>query len=140
MREPDMYVRALTKDNWEGERDASEHIKNPSWNDLETAIRALDGGRRTVVVLEGERGANLTIGGGADGRYIVCATLENGDIFTLCLSEQSLAKVTLYIGGQDGEFPDNFIVDIATAMLAAKTFAKSGQLNSTALWQPVQRH
>jgi hypothetical protein len=130
-----MFVNALTKDNWKGARDTPEQIKSPSWNDIETAIRALDGGRRTVVVLEGER-AHLTVGGGSEGRYMVCATVDSAELLTLSLSNEGHSKVTLHVGGQDGEYQDNFVVDTATVMMVAKIFAESGRLDSTVLWLP----
>jgi hypothetical protein len=43
--------------------------------------------------------------------------------------------VTLFIGGQEGEYPADTVVDFKSALAAATTYAESGILRSDLRWE-----
>jgi hypothetical protein len=42
--------------------------------------------------------------------------------------------VTLFVGGQHSQFPDNAVGDIGVALRAAKTFAEAGRPDPSCVW------
>jgi hypothetical protein len=129
-----MYVSSLATDLWEDARCENDEVSNPSWEDIENAIRDLDGKSRTIVSLQGEDEAHLVVGGGSSGRYLVYATFDNKHFSTLSNGRAASSKMRLYIGGQVGEYADNLIVDIACALSAARCFSEFGQLDPKLAW------
>jgi hypothetical protein len=129
-----MYARSLSTDCWQGTESKTNLVSDPSWQDIENAIKDLDGKVRTSAALHGEGEAHLAVGGGSSGRYLVYATSDNRHFSTLTNGQAARSKVQLYIGGQFGEYTDNLIVDIASALTAARSFAESGELDPTVPW------
>jgi Immunity protein Imm1 len=110
------------------------HISRPSWTDIEAAVKNLDGKKFTMVTVEGTGGAHLTIGGGTSGKYVVYATFDRIQFFTLATHGKGETKVPLFVGGQEGEYPENIVVDSTLALAAAKSFADFGRLDSNLFW------
>jgi hypothetical protein len=48
--------------------------------------------------------------------------------------QQANKTVTLFVGGQDGPFPDNTVVNVTLALRAAKAFAETGQPDPSCKW------
>jgi hypothetical protein len=129
-----MYARALSADCWQGPKNETNLVSDPSWDDIESAIRDLDGNVHTIVGLQADGEAHLVIGGGSCGRYIVYATFDNVHFSALSSGQAVQSKVPLCIGGEIGDYKDNLIVDIASALCAARPFAESGQLGPALPW------
>ena len=129
-----MYVGSLTIDCWQDADCKTDAVSDPSWEDIESAIRKLDGNVHTIVGLQGEGEAHLIVGGGSCGRYLVYATFDNVHFSTLSTGQAAQSKVLLYVGGQVGDYADNLIVDMAGALSAARMFAESGELDSALPW------
>ncbi|MEI6444921.1 MAG: hypothetical protein WCO29_17760 [Nostocales cyanobacterium ELA583] len=72
-------VSKLYTDNWTGNRNEENFIENPNWQQIETAIRDLDGNIKTLVSLKTDDESYMMIGGGNSGKYIVTATLDNDE-------------------------------------------------------------
>jgi hypothetical protein len=130
-----MYATALSTDYWQGVRCDGSDIANPSPEDIEAAIKALDGKHRSTVTIRGNDVAHLAVGGGTGGQYVVYATFDNTRFFTLMSAEQSESKVLLLIGGQEGGYPNSIVVNLPLAMAAAKSFAETGQIDPTLQWR-----
>jgi hypothetical protein len=60
-----------------GDRNHGEVITVRDWTAIETAIRELDGQRKTLVTLETDDKTHLAIGGGNENNYIVYATFDS---------------------------------------------------------------
>jgi Immunity protein Imm1 len=88
-----------------------------------------------MATLKGDGEAHLAVGGGADGQYIVFATFDNKRFFTLMAPRQSDSKVLLCVGGQEGEYSKESVVDLSAALAAAESFAETGQMNLALRWQ-----
>jgi hypothetical protein len=130
-----MYATNLTRDFWDCAACRTYLVERPSWRVIEEAIRALDGKHRTLVTIAGGKVAHMTIGGGASGRYVVYGTFDNDHFCTLTSSDQSDNKLLLFIGGQEGDYTREIVVDLVRALRAAETFAISGQMDATLPWR-----
>ena len=117
--------------------DSSERW-NPSWNDIETAIRSLDGETRTLVVLGiGNPVPHMGIGGGTGGQYILYETPDNLTFHNLINPNADKGKVRLKAGGQEAEYRSKLCVRLAEVLQAARTYAESGQIDPTLNWEHV---
>jgi hypothetical protein len=124
-----VYAKALSTDYWRGTACDGEEIAHPSLEDIKAAITRLDGKYRTIVTIKGDEDAHLAVGGGASGEYVVYATFDNKRFLTLTSAEPSDSKTMLFVGGQEGDYPKNIIVDLPLALAAAKAFAETGQID-----------
>jgi hypothetical protein len=108
-----MYVSKLIGNvsGWWGQ----DVVENPSWKNIEAAINALDGKHRSVVSIGGEGEAHMSIGGGDCGQYVVYATFDNANFFTLLSLDQSEGKLLLFVAGQEGNYEKKIVVDLQSA-------------------------
>ena len=115
--------------------DANE-ILNPSWPDIENAIRRLDADSCSLVVLG--IGAppvpHMAIGGG-QGRYIVYATTDNLTFYKAVNPNGGGGKCDLVAGGQRGSYDLRICVGLDHALCAAKTYAETGNLDASLSWE-----
>jgi Immunity protein Imm1 len=130
-----MYAKVLSTDLWQGPSDQGRHIPGPSLQDIATAIERLDGKYHTLAMLKGDGDAHLAVGGGANGQYVVYATFDNVRFFTLISPGPPDSKVLLCVGGQEGDYSRNIVVDLPAALAAAKRFAETGQIDSALQWR-----
>ena len=115
--------------------DARE-VTNPNWEQIETAIRRLDGKTCTLVILGvGDPVPHMAIGGGGDGKYIVYATMDNLSFQTLVNPSAPPGKCMLVAGGQAGDYALKICVGLQEALLAAKTYAETGEVDSGLTWE-----
>ncbi len=77
---------------------------------------------------------HLAVGGGSSNRYVVYMTFDNMSFLNLLSRDEADRTVTLFVGGQDGLYPDNTVVDITLALRAAKAFAETGQADPSCKW------
>lgn len=131
-----MFVTALYADKWNGTFD--EGVEHPYPDDrlIRAFLKELDGRRKTLVMLRNDDNANLVVGGGDGGRYIVYATFDNHSFQILSRDANSSLTVSLNAGGQVGEYPERWVVGIEDAMQAASCFAENGILDPSLLWEP----
>jgi len=131
-----MYVKALYADCWDGRTCTNLETPNPSWGDIAAAVERLDGKRHTIITIGAGGEAHMAVGGGEHGQYVVYATFDNESFRTL-LSATTQSQEIMYLvtGGQLGDYPKNIVVDLASALAAAKTFAELGQIDATLNWR-----
>ncbi len=132
-----MFVKVLTADDWHDYKDRGVETANPTWDQVRQAILALDGKQRTIVSIGDKLGSGhyLLVAGQWAGRLLVNATRDNTDFFSLVDPSRTSDNVTLYVGGQDGEFEERKCVPLAWALEAAEHFFETGDLKSTMNWQ-----
>jgi hypothetical protein len=130
-----MFVIDLSVEKWVGNRNEDEFIENPDWNQIEAAIRELDGKSKTLVTLGVDDETYMTIGGGESGKYIVSVTFDNISFHNLVDLSKSDGTEKLVVGGQEGIYPAKICVDLLPCLLAARTFAESGKLDQLLSWQ-----
>jgi hypothetical protein len=112
-------------------------VANPVWGDIEAAIRRLDNQRWNDIYLRpigAPAETYLAVGGGA-GRYVVTGS-ESGERFPTLEnprgSEHEL--VALCVGGQLGEYPSRYVVDLDGALAAARCFYDAGGFDHGVSW------
>lgn len=111
--------------------------ENPSWDDIENAIRRLDGETCTLLILGiGDvEVPHMAIGGGEGGQYIVYTTPDNMTFHKLINPKAPPGKCLLVAGGQRGSYDRKLCVGLEEALRAARTYAETGQQDSTLVWE-----
>jgi hypothetical protein len=130
-----MYATKLIADSWSGVHCETEEIASPSWDDILKAIKALDGKRRTLVTLRGASSTEMVIGGGSDGRYIGYVAISDDSFQYLTSEHKDGPRVSLLIGGQEGDYPIDQVVTQTVVVTAAKTFSEIGSLDPQLMWK-----
>ena len=130
-----MFVSDMTVENWVGNQDEGELIENPTWHQIEIAIRELDGKSKTSVTLGADEETYMSIGSGQSGQYVVTVTFDNIKFYTLVDLSKSDEIQPLVVGGQESEYPAKMCVDLLRCLLAARTFTESGKLDPLLNWQ-----
>jgi hypothetical protein len=134
-----MYISRVWTDKWDGNHQESDEIDYPTLEQVEAAIRHLDGQSRTSIGLETVGAAYMGVGGGHEGRYVVFATYDNATFYNLAdpvSGSAADAPIRLNVGGQAGDYPARLCVRLDTAILAARTFAADGTLEGSLSWEP----
>jgi hypothetical protein len=118
-------------------------IKNPTWEDVEKAISALDAKNLTLVMLapaapkgppDGDQ--HMAIGGGKDGRYVVYMTDDNLHFWNLedATKSRSDRRILMLIGGQEGDYREAQCVPKPWALKAAREYFEHGVRASNLSW------
>lgn len=130
-----MFVLDLSTEKWVGNQNESSFIENPTWQQIEAAIHELDGKTQTLITLGVDEETYMSIGGGEEGKYIVNITFDNMTFHNLTDRTQPEQIEELVVGGQLGNYPAKFCVDLPTTLLVAQTFARSGELENSMTWE-----
>lgn len=115
--------------------DDGEHDDTAEWRAVSDLIESLDGDERTHVSL-GDGEAHLVCGGSAKQGLVLFVGLE-GEIHQLLSAthRDEEEKVELVAAGQPGEYPVKFVVDVASARKAARTFMEDGAVDPSLEWE-----
>jgi hypothetical protein len=110
---------------WDGPSRRDIVLQRPSWADVDAAIRALDNADRNDIYLcptKDDPETYLSVVGGA-GRYVVTGAIRNEE-FPVVLGGRGPegAQEHLVVGGQRVLWPTEQVVDLETALRAAKAF------------------
>jgi len=130
-----MFATELYADEWKGAYDEGSEYYNPNEDVIIAALRKLDGRSRTLVMLRDNGEANLVVGGGEYGRYVVYGTFGNQSFQVLTRHADSDLMVTVNAGGQTGEYPERWVVGLGEATQAALAFAVNGILDRSLTWE-----
>jgi hypothetical protein len=130
-----MYVVEMFADSWDGIEQSGTILSNPSWEDVDAAIRKLNGKKFTIVRLQGKDEAHMAIVGGAHGRYIVYATFNNEEFFNLVSAEKATGSILFFIGGREQDLPMETVVDVDLVFKAVTTFVECGEFESNLQWK-----
>jgi|SRR5882762_2781893 len=110
-------------------------LPDPSWVDIETAIRQLNGHDRTLVLFgSGTPAPHMAVGGGSDGKYIVYASHDNITFYTMVGADRNEGKVVFVAGGQLGDYLIRNCVSLDCVLRAAQVFAEEGRVDSSFEW------
>jgi hypothetical protein len=116
-------------------------ILSPTLKQVLEAVRRLNGKNTTSINIELVR-KHLTIGGGNEGRYIAFLTqIRAGEeTFFNLLSSRAPAKASdeelgVVAGRQYGLYPRRHVVDLKTAIRAARHFALYGTKCPSLIWE-----
>jgi hypothetical protein len=92
-----MRAKSLSTDLWDKLADEDDDVPNPSWPQIESAIRALDGKKRTIVTLAAGGEWRLAVGGGSANRYVVYMTFDNMNFLNLLSRDKADQTVMLFV-------------------------------------------
>jgi Immunity protein Imm1 len=130
-----MFINSLHADLWVSRADKGRTLDRPSWEDIERAVRQLNGNERTSLILKRDEETHMSIGGGPD-RYSVVVLIENRHgPFYLIDPYKSDAEIMLVVGGQSIDTPERMTVPLETILKAARVFSESGELEKSLAWQ-----
>ncbi len=132
-----MLVNRLSTDEWCERTNNGIEISNPTWDQVRNAILSLDGKRKTVVTLSDCHceGKYMIVAGQWDKKYMVNATSDNIDFFSLVDPARSKSKLLLYVGGQTGDYEERKCVLASSAIEAAEEFYRTGNLKNGMNWE-----
>lgn len=112
-------------------------LQNPTWLDIEAAIRRLDGDTCSLVTLGigPSPVPHMAIGGGEAGKYIVYTTPDNLSFHTLINPQAPPGKCHLVAGGQRGDYDLKICVSLSEALRAARAYAETGAHDPALTWE-----
>jgi hypothetical protein len=129
-----MFISRFSVENWQENQNHIVLNLAQDWSDIEIAIKALDGHRKTLVTLETDDETHMSVGGGI-GKYVVYLTFDN-EIFNYLIDPSKPdTNENLVIGGQEGVYSARLCVDLNMTLRAAKTFAESGTMEKSVIWE-----
>jgi len=110
-------------------------VPNPSWPEIEAAIRGLDGDRCTLVILGiGDSVPHMGVGGGG-GKYVVYLTDDNLTFYNLIDPQAASGTFELKAGGQFGDYQLRQRANLDQVLVAAKTYAQIGKPDPALRWE-----
>ncbi len=124
--------------DWSNKDRRELSVLEPSWAQIETAVRALNNHNLNDIYLtplQSDPGTFLAIGGG-DGRYLVTGAI-GGKSFPTFVTRPSLdySMVPLVVGGQLGEYPARWVVTLDRALSVARSFFDAGGFDCGVSWE-----
>jgi Immunity protein Imm1 len=128
-----MFISSFSIENREGNHNDGLLEEAKNWEEIEAAIRGLDGHRRTLVTLEAEDETHMAIGGG-NSSYFVYVTFDNENFYYLVDPSKSDDNELIVVGGQEGIYPARSCVDLNTTLKAARGFAEFGKIEKSVAW------
>jgi hypothetical protein len=129
-----MYVRELSADSYPDPDELEIH--EPTWPQIEAAIRALDNSRHTLVMLAHDLDHWMGLGAGGDGGRYFVTTHEGEGVDYIAITPDAPSKVlVLVVGGQDTGYTMRETVDLEAALLAAATYAVDGTRDPALTWE-----
>lgn len=120
-------------DCWEGVMNHEWCIDAASLEEVNSVLDRLDAAKYTMLTIRGAGPQYLTVGGGA-GRYIVYVAFGGEEFWNLMLPRALSGTVLLNVGGQEGDYPAEQVVDIAQARAAVRAFCLFNALDPRQRW------
>jgi hypothetical protein len=115
--------------------DRAEVVENPPWNVVEAAVRSLDGEQRDGLVLQGTGQSYMAVSGGENNRYAIVGHLEGCGEFICASGVEGGPAQDVVVAGDYNSFESKHVIDIETALLAAKAFFEHGLLCNDLRWE-----
>lgn len=135
-----MPLAMLTISDWGAAQERDTLVENPSWSQVENAAHSLNNRNLNDLYLQPEENSaetHLYIGGGA-GRYILSGSINNESFPTLVdPARPPSPNVQLVVGGQLGDYPNNWVLDLSTTLQTARAFFDAGSFNCGVTWVSV---
>lgn len=115
-------------------------VLNPTWEQIEKAIRNMDGSSLSLVLIEiDEDHPYMSIGGGGDRFVVYITSASMDDISNLQLINDYPRGRETFIpvvsGGQEANYPTYQVVGLDTVLLVAKTFSETGEPDASCIWE-----
>lgn len=116
---------------WQGVLLQETTVDNPTWQQIEAAITALNNDERNDLYLYANATTWLGIGGG-DGKYLLAGGIGD-DVFQTLVDSSSTSEqgVSLTVGGQTADYPESQVHNLAQTLAAVRSFYESGEFSSS---------
>lgn len=122
-------------DEWSGVHSKESSLRDATWADIARLIQRLDARKHTIVTVSADEDNYLMVGGG-NGKFVVTVTQGGDRFFDLIRSEPiNVSIVRMNVGGQEGEYPADQVVDENAAVACAMTYLKGGKLDERFTWR-----
>lgn len=135
-----MSIQILVICEWKGVQRGEVLIVNPTWDQVDTAIRTLDDGQYNDVYLQplARDGETFLRVAGGKGRYLVSAAVGGQTFPTLVdPGRDPVATETLFAGGLSGAYPSRWITPLETALNVAHSYFETGRISEEHEWEEV---
>lgn len=129
-----MFITKFSVEDWVGNQNKGFVEQASNWQEIESAIRELDGHHKTLVTLETDSETHMAVGGGQD-KYVVYMTFDNESFHYLVDPSRSNVEESLVVGGQEGVYPAKSCVDLNITLKAARAFAELGAMDESVVWE-----
>lgn len=109
----------------------------PKWPRLQEAIEALDGESHSMVGLEANPQAHMTIGGGFNGWCVVGVLWTDGKFYRTIdpTAEEPLEPIELKVAGQTCVYLREMLLQQADVLKVAQPFSESGEFSGSVEWR-----
>jgi hypothetical protein len=111
-----------------------ERINNPSVEQVEEAVRSLNGKSRSCLGLHIDEDHYLAVGGGGGGHYVVQFFPDMFRLINSNVSANSDREIRLVVD-QKGWFSEKECVPTELALQAARHYALTGQMDKDLNWE-----
>ena len=108
-----------------------------SLGDVETAVRALNGIDRTLVTIELDTGATLTVGGGPQ-EFVAEVSVSDTERWAVVDPTRDEQPIDLVVGGQSVDYPARLCISRENALEAARVFMTEHGFRSSRLRWSVE--
>jgi hypothetical protein len=134
-------IAQLTVSEWDGTDVRNQIVMNPTWDQVEAAVRRLDNACFNDLYLQPDAANSeiyLCVGGGS-GRYVLAGVLA-GDRFPTLIDHDRPAEPAelIRVGGQEGDYPANVVHDLEVTLTAVRAFWATGRFDGSGLrWEEL---
>jgi Immunity protein Imm1 len=125
-----LTIELLFVCEWTGAHMERTGFPQPTWEQVEHAIRDLDERAHNDLYLHPDASnleTYLAVGGGS-GRYLVTGSVNNERFPTAVKhADSNAARDLLVVGGQAGDYPRHWILDLDSALRAARSYFETAE-------------
>jgi hypothetical protein len=108
-------------------------VRDPSWYDVESAIRALDGSKLTEVMLVTGEAVGMHIIGGLRGHYF-CEVHSTSGVKRIMDESHPEDNTITVIEGEDPEFPESVTTGLDVTVQAALAYYETNECDPKLTW------
>jgi hypothetical protein len=133
-----MYVKWLFYENTaiSNPHSSERRVHNPTWDQIEAAIRVMDGEARTTLMITPSKDAETFLGVGGGGAGYFCFVLDRfGNEYALVDPSQTSTACVQVLIGELTTRPINERVDLDRVLQAARAYAEAGRLDDELVWR-----
>jgi len=127
-----MSIKKMEYDNWINSLSNDTEIENPTWEQIEKAIKSLDADQHTMVILTSDT-QSLIIGGG-QGQYIITVLFGDDNHVSARRKSPIDGDIELNIGGQTVFYSKRLVLDFALAIHVVMIFWQKEILDPNLEW------
>lgn len=106
-----MHIISMERDEWKGDKYIINKLMSPTIHEIKSSIYDLDQSNRTMIICNFSDESFFCVGGGAN-KYICYYCSKDEELWNLIDRKKNKEKkINLNSGGQEGEYPENQIIN-----------------------------